>query len=172
MENNFYMFKQQFTYFEDALQDLENAIATFNDQNFNTKPAEGAWSAGQVVEHLIKSSDGLDALMINPVTKTQRDPLEKIPLIESVFLDFEAKYKAPEFNTPSEEPKDKTLLLHQILENYRNFRETYLQLPPGELCTGFEVPTMGTFTRAEWLAFVRCHTTRHTRQLRNIFNTV
>ena len=149
-------------------QSVDNFLLTlskFDNEHLNAFPFPGSWTAGQVADHIRKATDGLP----DQHTKApDRDPELYVETLQSLFLDFNAKYESPEFIIPDNGPFEKDRLIKQ-LEGIRNknsaiAREKDLAL----LCLDFEMPGLGALTRYEWLKFIVVHTQRHAYQLRNI----
>jgi hypothetical protein len=157
---------------EQTTHDLLQTIASFDQEMLNTIPFEGSWTAGQVAEHLLKAESGIPEVLSGPVAPAARPIDEMVPVIESIFLDFNTKMKTPEFILPSAGPHDR-----QVLLNGFELVRTELQRLAGaedltKVCTSFSFPQMGELTRWEWLNFALCHSKRHTRQLKNIYKAL
>src|SRR6478609_11536272 len=86
---------------KDTRHQLANLISKFNDTQFNLQPFEGSWTGSQVVDHIRKSVKGIPSVFSGNTNVASRMPDEKFDLIHKVFLDFEARYKAPEFIIPA-----------------------------------------------------------------------
>jgi hypothetical protein len=150
---------------ERSADDFVMTLSKFDNEHLNTVPFTGSWTAGQVADHIRKATDGL------PDQKTKsadRDPELYVETLQSLFLDFTAKYESPEFILPDNGPFEKGSLIKQ-LERVRDTnaaiaREKDLAL----LCLDFEMPGLGALTRYEWLKFIVAHTQRHAYQLKNI----
>lgn len=153
-------------------QDFYAILATLTPRQVNTVPFEGSWTAGQVAEHILMSESGIPETVLGSTEQTDRPVAQYVPVIESIFLDFTAKYQAPEFIIPSEGPHDQ----QQLLEAFKSERAAIREIAANEdltlTCTDFEFPQIANLTRWEWLQFVLCHSKRHTRQLRNISEKV
>lgn len=152
----------------DIAQAYDNFIAAldrFTDDEFNKPPFEGSWTPGQVADHIFKATKGIPDKITAP---SERRYDEKIDLMEKQFLNFETKLKAPDFVYPDNGPFDKNqlLLLLQSLKEKHMTRIEERNL--GELCTGFELPSLGELTRYEWFRFIIVHLKRHTHQLTNM----
>jgi hypothetical protein len=157
---------------EQTTRDLLQAIAAFDQQTLNIVPFEGSWTAGQVSEHLLKAESGIPEVLTGPVMSATRPIDQMVPMIESVFLDFTTKMKTPEFILPSDGPHDRQVLLN----GFEFVRITMQKLASTQdltqVCTSFPFPQMGELTRWEWLNFALCHSKRHTRQLKNIYQHI
>lgn len=146
--------------------ELLDAVSAIDEQKFNTVPFEGSWTAGQVSEHILKA---LGADLLYADTKpTDRQPDEKVTAIADLFLNFEIKMKSPDFILPDDKPKDRDTLLRALEKTFDRLIHAAETLNLNEICTVFEVPGFGPFTRLEFLWFFNVHTKRHIRQLKNI----
>ena len=164
---------------QQLLHDLDQTEREFYDilvaltpGQVNTVPFEGSWTAGQLAEHILMSESGIPETVLGSTEETDRPVAQYVPVIESIFLDFTAKYQAPDFIVPSAGPHDQ----QQLLEAFKAERKAIREIAANEdltlTCTDFEFPQIANLTRWEWLQFVLCHAKRHTRQLRNISEKV
>ncbi|WP_229240421.1 DinB family protein [Dyadobacter sp. SG02] len=153
-------------------QDFYTTLASLTPEQVNTVPFEGSWTAGQVTEHILMAESGIPETVLGSTEETERPVSQYVPVIESIFLDFTAKYQSPEFIIPSDGPHDQ----HQLLEAFKAERAAIRDIAANEdltlTCTDFEFPQIANLTRWEWLQFVLCHSKRHTRQLQNISEKV
>lgn len=152
--------------------DFYTTLAAFQPEQVNHVPFEGSWTAGQVAEHILLAESGIPETVLGTTEDTDRPFAQYVPVIESIFLDFTARYEAPEFIIPSSGPHNQ----QQLLEAFKAERAAIREIAANEdlslTCTDFEFPQIANLTRWEWLQFVLCHSKRHTRQLRNIFDKV
>ncbi len=160
------------TELEDTTQELLNMLSEFREDQFNAVPFEGSWTAGQVAEHLLKSEMGLPKMLNDNVQITNRAPDEKVPVIESIFLNFDTKLNAPEFIVPSAGPHEKQRMITQLREVRKNIASIAGTVDLSQTCTAAEFPGMGLLTRWEWINFVICHSKRHMHQVKNILEKV
>jgi O-methyltransferase involved in polyketide biosynthesis len=161
--------KELLKQFNETESELLQAVSSFTEEQLNTVPFEGSWTAGQVTEHLLKSKSGIPKLFSATTKLTQREPDEKVETIKSIFLDFNTKMKSPEFIIPSAFPYEKQALLNSLKTTAAEIYKVASSVNLSETCTSFPFPQLGELTRWEWMQFVICHTIRHTRQLKNIF---
>ncbi len=131
-------------------------------------PFEGSWTAGQLLEHVDKAV-GADVLY-GKTAKTGRVADEKVALIKSIFLNFDTKFKSPEFIEPREITHDKNILLNSLNKKFDQLVIAAETLDDTEECLDFELPGMGKLTRLEWINFQMIHTQRHLHQLKNIID--
>lgn len=157
---------------ERTFNDLKAALNLFNQEDIDRIPSNGGWSGGQCAEHIILATSGMPAVC-NGRTETGDRPMDqKTEAIKNLFLDFNQKFKSPDFITPvkTEYNLKET---HQLLE--KNKSEMLLVAEThdlGLICKDFEIPGFGPFTKYEMLSFACIHTQRHTRQLKNIHHTL
>lgn len=152
--------------------DFHAILASFEPEQINVVPFEGSWTAGQVAEHILMAESGIPETLLGSTAPTERPIAQFVPVIESIFLDFTAKYQAPEFIIPSSGPHDQQELLNAFKTNRARIRNLADTADLSLTCTDFAFPQVAELTRWEWLQFVLCHSKRHTRQLRNIFEKV
>lgn len=155
--------------FNETESELLKAVSSFSEEQLNTVPFEGSWTAGQVTEHLLKSKSGIPQLLSGATKSTEREPDEKVEIIKSIFLDFNSKFKSPDFVLPSDAPHEKQALLNSLKKTWMEINKAANSLDLSEICTSFPFPQLGELTRWEWMNFAIVHTQRHTRQLKNIF---
>ncbi|NUY80777.1 DinB family protein [Flavobacterium sp. MAH-1] len=149
-----------------------SAIRGCDDDNFNKIPFEGSWTAGQVAEHIRLSVKGIPELFMAKTEKTDRDPEQKIPIVAGIFLDFDKKFQSPDFIYPEMKTYERESFVAFYSDYCDKLERTVAQLDMSEICLGFEIPGLGPMTRQELLAFALFHTQRHTRQMRNICNSL
>ncbi|MCF2490663.1 DinB family protein [Dyadobacter sp. CY347] len=153
---------------DNTTKNFRKAIESFDEDEINEVPFEGSWTAGQVVEHILKSESGLPEVLSNNIAETQRPVDANIPEIEHIFLDFSTKLKAPDFNVPSDGPHNKAELIDAFAKEREEIRKVAAEQDLRLTANAFEFPGIGTLTRWEWLNFVVCHSKRHIYQLTNI----
>ncbi len=164
--------KELLKQFDETESELLRVVSAFSEEQLNTVPFEGSWTAAQVAEHLLKSKSGIPQLFSGATKSTEREPDEKVEIIKSIFLDFNTKFKSPEFIIPSDPPHEKQVLLNALMNTRAAISKVAGTLDLSETCTSFPFPQLGELTRWEWMQFAICHTQRHTRQLKNIFQIV
>src|SRR5438067_693566 len=86
---------------------LLHVLDFFDNENINTVPFEGSWTAGQVAQHILKSASGVSAALNGPVKTANRDPGQHLKLLGDIFLNFDIKMKSPDFVLPDNEPGEK-----------------------------------------------------------------
>ena len=147
---------------------LRETLSALDNQQLNTVPFSGSWTAGQTVQHIILSGTGFVQLINGPVAETLRNPDEMEQRIKTIFLDFSTKMKSPDFVVPPDDVYTKEGLIN-TLNALELSIEQASRLPDLSLtCLAFQLPVLGNLTRSEALCFIAYHTRRHLHQLQNI----
>ena len=154
-----------------ATTKLMQQLSSLSEEQLNTVPFEGSWTAGQVGNHLYKSYNVMDILNGN-MEETDRNPGAKLAEIDKTFKDFSIKMKSPEFIVPTTKYIEKEPLLSSLQERIEQQRQAIKTMDLSKTCLDAEIPGGGSFTRQEWLGFNTIHTERHNVQLRNIIKTL
>lgn len=153
----------------ESKKDLLQTLSAFTAQQLNTVPFAGSWTAGQVTEHLLKSSSGVPEMLLGDTQPTDREADGLAKNISDIFLDFSVKFQSPDFILPSDGPHDKETIMASMKSTMEQIESLATTHDLTALCTSFEFPQVGELTRLEWIHFVACHTIRHTRQIKNIY---
>lgn len=146
-----------------------NIFKNFTDIQINQVPFEGSWTPGQVAEHIIKSTKRIPDRHTAP---PERPIDEKLPVIESIFLDFTKKRQAPEYVDPGGGPFERSIIIQQFEELKEKHQAVLATVDLTQLCLNFELPVVGTMTRYEWYRFFVIHANRHLYQLKNILKVI
>jgi hypothetical protein len=158
------------TELQTAKTNLISAVAAFTEDEFNSVPFEGSWTAGQVMDHLLQSL-GVTTLY-GKTTATDRAPDKNVAPSAAAFLDFGTKLKSPDFILPADGPHSKQAALDTISNKFAGLIEAERTLDLTQTCLDFKMPVMGALTRLEFLWFYVFHTKRHTYQLQNIAKAI
>ena len=151
---------------------LLEVLKAFTAEEFKQIPFPGSWSAAQVAEHLLKSASGIPAVLSGKSKPAERDPEEKVKIIESIFLDFNTKMKSPGSILPSDDPPGKQELLQSLNATFEKIKQVSNRINLADQFTDFPFPQMGELTGYEWLCFLISHSKRHTLQIKNIYDKV
>jgi uncharacterized damage-inducible protein DinB len=160
--------KELWKEFSKQTRELLDLLSSLSQEQMNTVPFEGSWTAGQLGDHLLKSY-GLSKVLDGKTVATERPVDEKIKKIRELFLNFDIKFKSPEFIVPGNGPMDKEKLLKGLEDKIRYvsaFIESHDDL--SRTCLDAELPGAGTLTQTEWVQFMTVHTQRHVHQLKNM----
>lgn len=153
---------------KESTRELLQSISRFPENEFNTPPDDGGWTAGQVAEHLIKVETGTVRLFTGGFEACDRNPEQKIERIKERMLDFESPMTASGPIVPDDQPKDK----EQVLEKLQDLRQRLTGMIElhdlSEMIAGFVHPVFGSLTAIEWIYFNIYHSKRHLHQIRAI----
>jgi len=163
--------KEQFiSELNETTKDLFETFSLFSEEEFNTIPFKGSWTAGQVAEHLYKSESAILKTLKGNSETTDRNPLEHTAIIQKIFLDYSTKLQSPEFILPSDEPKNKKQFIQHFEGTRKELEALTSTLDLDKTFTDFSFPQLGHLTGWECLCFLACHSKRHIRQMKNIVN--
>lgn len=158
--------------FDEIISELIQLISSCDEQELNTIPFEGSWTAGQVGEHLLKSGFLINLILKGNTRTAERPIAENVKLLEDIFLDFSRKSKAAEGVRPSDAPKEKKSLVENVKAKMDEIRQVAEAKDLSVICTNFPFPSIGDLTRWEWINMIILHTKRHVYQLKNIRRTL
>jgi hypothetical protein len=151
--------------FEAATNAYIDIFAALSQNEINTVPFTGSWTAAQVTEHLCKSDSAMIQALMGPVEPTSRPPDEYVNNLRAIFLDFSTKLPSPEFIIPAPGTHDKDSLLNAFKTGREQIGKAIQTLDLSATC---HMPLFGKPTRMELIAFVIFHTQRHTNQVKRI----
>ncbi|MBO9594993.1 MAG: DinB family protein [Niabella sp.] len=154
--------------FTAAADHFTNLLESFSPDVLNRAPFEGSWSPAQVGDHVLKFLNGTKSALSVPKATPERAPDAHEPMLREIFLNFERKAKAPAVVVPSDEPIDRTQLLHALKEIRESLGARIREEDLLMLCAGVPFPTIGDLTGMEWVLFADYHLRRHTRQLQQM----
>jgi hypothetical protein len=151
--------------FEDATNAYLDIVTTLNQDEINTVPSPGSWTAAQVTEHLRLSDNGMLQTLNGPVQPTQRPIDEMVPQLSATFLDFSTKLPSPDFIIP----ENKTYHRDNLIDTFKNGRAQLAKaIKEMDLSATCYQPIFGEPTRYEVISFVIFHTLRHVNQVKHI----
>jgi len=153
---------------DDSSGELITVINGFSDRDFNLRVSENSWSAGEVVEHLIKLDKLLIRLLEGNSKPSERNPEEKMNIIKTGFLDISKKYNSPKFMIPADNNQNKNDCINKITEQRKKIKELIefvdLSLTYPELIH----PVFGEMSGVEWVYSIIYHLKRHIFQIKEI----
>ena len=150
---------------EEAINKLVALATPLNEEQLNTVPYAGSWTAGQLLSHVTKSIHGMGGIIMKPTEPAQRDPGEKIAGLRDTFLDFSTKMQSPDFILPDPGPYEKEPTIQALTGAFDKMKAGSIPANLNELLTGLP---FGEVTKLELLHFVLYHTQRHGEQMRRI----
>jgi hypothetical protein len=151
--------------FEAATNAYLDIVSDLNQDEINTVPFPGSWTAAQVTEHLCKSDDAMIKALNGPVYPTNRPPDAAVNDLRATFLDFSTKLPSPDFIVPSDITHDKDDLIKAFTTGRQKIGNAIKTL---DLTSSCEMPIFGEPTRLELIYFVIFHTQRHANQVKQI----
>jgi hypothetical protein len=151
--------------FEEATKSYFDIVSGLSQDEINTVPYPGSWTAAQVTEHLCKSDKGMLGALNGPVYPTNRPPDAGVNGLRDTFLDFTTKLQSPDFIIPEDGNYDKNNLLEAFKAGREQIGNAIQSL---DLTTSCHMPIFGEPTRLELIYFVIFHTQRHINQVKRI----
>lgn len=151
--------------FEAVTNSYMNLVTALNQDEINTVPFPGSWTAAQVTDHLCKSDNAMIQALNGPVQPTTRPADKGVNKLRSIFLDFSTKLPAPEFIIPEPVTHNKESLISAFKTGREQIGKAIQTLDLSATC---HMPIFGEPTRLELIAFVIFHTQRHTNQVKHI----
>jgi hypothetical protein len=155
--------------FESATTAFLELLDSFDQQQINTVPYEGSWTAAQVGEHVFKSDNFILQSLNGPVKPTERKPDEQVAGLREMFLDFNTKLPTPDVIIPASGTHDKEALLPALKATREQIAHVIKTTDLTATCFN---PILGEPTRLELINFINVHTQRHTHQLQKIAGKV
>jgi len=150
--------------------ELLKQVSLFSEEQLNTVPFEGSWTAGQVAEHLNLAL--MADVLYGATEQTKRQPDEKTQMIKDVFLNFEVKLTTQDFILPANITYRKDECIRNLESRWAKINDAVQTLDLSETCTSFSLPVFEEFTRLEWINLFLYHTQRHIQQLKKIYGKV
>ena len=92
---------------------LVGLLSSLSNEQLNSRPANGSWTAGQIGDHLDRSYNVSNILM-GTTEVTKRAPNQKMEEIRELFLNFDIKMDSPKAVEPTDRPIDKKNLLTSL----------------------------------------------------------
>ncbi len=158
--------KELFTSYDEAARELIQLVTAFGENEINTIPFKNSWTAAQVAEHITKSNTSITHALHLEGKTAERNPAERVQELKETFLDFNNKFKSPEFILPTQDIYQKEKVIQDLKKSITKFKEAANNT---DLFQIINVPAFGEITKLEIFHFVLYHTQRHMRQLKDIF---
>lgn len=151
--------------FEEATNAFLDIVTGLSQDEINTVPFPGSWTAAQVTEHLRLSDNGMLQTLNGTVQPTNRPIDVMVPQLRATFLDFSTKLPSPDFIIPENITFDKDSLIETFKTGRSQLAKAIKELDLSSTC--FQ-PIFGEPTRYEIISFVIFHTLRHVNQVKRI----
>jgi uncharacterized damage-inducible protein DinB len=153
-----------------AQGDLLRAADDIPAERWKTRPAEGRWSAGELICHL----SAIERAILSRTDKLLQKSPKPVPFYKRLHVPMilvEARVirrKAPTLMEPRMVGEKEEMLaeLRQVRERTLAFIEETMErdLSKYRMAHAF----LGTLNGYEWLQFIASHEIRHTKQMREI----
>ena len=139
-------------------------------ESWKTRPAEGRWSAAELVAHLMMVERGVleKADRVSQKSPKRVSMLRRIHLPMALVAVRVIRRKSP-IPVDPEMLRDKEIMLAElrtVRERSLAFLEETRGRDLGEYC--WKHPALGTLNTYEWMQFIAAHEVRHTKQMREI----
>lgn len=161
---------------EKSREDLLRAVESLTDEQWNFRPTEGIWSAGDVVQHLARAEKGM-FIAVQRAAAAAPDPDwagktdGKLEQLERHVLNREAKIQAPERILPTPD-----LSRAEVMDRYSGGRDKSLgfirssTLPLKAHLFETPFPFLGTLNAYQWLVYIALHNLRHNEQVNELLS--
>lgn len=149
--------------------ELMQLVQDEKEETLNTVPFVNSWTAAQVLIHITKSNRAIVQGLQMHGLPAERDPEQNTDHLKKIFLDFTAKYNAPDFIIPEDGYHNKEQIINALELSIRNLQTGRNETDLSEI---IDLPIFGEITKLELLHFVLYHTQRHIHQLKNILGTI
>ncbi len=148
---------------------LRGADAVPADQ-WKTRPAEGQWSAGELISHL----SAIERAILSRADKLLQKPPITVPFYKRFHVPMmivEARVirrKAPSALEPKVISEKEEMLAE--LRGVRERTLAFIEETRGRDLSKYNMPHpfLGTLNAYDWLQFIASHEIRHTKQMREI----
>lgn len=161
---------------QELFQEIEITVLQFFDMvsmldnnRLNKIPFEDSWTAGQLCNHVLKSTVGIVQAMKIDGKPTNRNSSEKIAELKNIFLDFSNKFQSPDEIVPDNGPYEKQKIVDDLTKCLTDLNFYSSNTDLNEEVDG---GPLGPITKYELLHFVLYHSQRHLRQMKRIYEAV
>jgi len=157
-------------YYLKAFDKYTEAFATtfigFDKKTFNSPIADGKWSPGQYVEHLILAETGTNKFMIRPGTVEEDRTADKLcQKLEKAILQTEHSIEAHQAIRPEPQVYNRGDLLDLFIDTRAELRTSFEFVDDIAEVVDWTHPIFGKLTKCEWIYFTGLHGERHRRQV-------
>jgi hypothetical protein len=151
--------------FDAATNEFLDLISSASEQEINTIPFSGSWTAAQLCEHVTKSNWSVAQALNAGGYKVDRDIAKRESELKEIFLNFSKKINSPEFILPTKDEYLKEEVFAELKDSILQIRKAS---EVQDLSEAVKHRVFGEITKLELLYFVNYHIQRHLRQLKNI----
>ena len=154
---------------DETVSELISLMSSLDEKEVNTIPYIDSWTAGQLFQHIIKSTEAITEAMRKKGVPAERDPSENIANLKKTFLDFSTKLESPGFIVPEDDTYKKTAIIQKLGNSFQQLREC---TNDADLTVLVKKSPVGDATKWEMLHFVLYHTQRHLHQMKKIHEAI
>jgi len=153
-----------------AQNELFRAADAVPADQWKTRPADGRWSAGELIAHLTAT----ERIVIGRADKLLQEPPKSVPFYKRFHVPMmivEARVirrKAPTIVEPQMVSEKEEMLAE--LRRARERTLAFIEETKGRDLSKYNMPHpfLGTLNAYDWLQFIASHEIRHTKQMREI----
>jgi uncharacterized damage-inducible protein DinB len=157
-----------------AQSDLLRAADTVPADQWKMRPADGRWSAGELIGHL----SAIERAILSRADRLLQKPPKSVPFYKRFhvpMLIVEARVIRRKAPVPLESPVVREK--EEMLAELRGVRErtlAFIEETRGRDLSKYNMahPFLGTLNAYEWLQFIASHEIRHRKQMREIAVTL
>ena len=157
-----------------AQSELMRAADAVPARQWKTRPAEGRWSAGELVSHL----SAIERAILSRTDRLVQKPPKSVPFFKRFHVPMmivEARVirrKAPIPLEPQMVGEKEEMLAE--LRGVRERTLAFIEETRGRDLSKYTMghPFLGTLNAYEWLQFIASHEIRHMKQMREIAGTL
>jgi DinB superfamily len=158
-----------FAALDETTSELLELITSVAQPKINTIPFKDSWTAAQLAVHVTKSNRAIAQGLNMEGKPAERNIDEGVPKLKKMFLDFDIKYKSPQFIVPEEKDYNKEEIVEALKKSIERLQIIRDEIDLSEIIS---LPPFGEVTKLELLHFVLYHTKRHVHQLKNIIHVL
>ena len=150
-------------------EDFIDTFTAFAKTEYNVPIAEGRWSPGGYVEHVLKSERAFARILSGPMAPAPegRGADDKCARLDAELAETRERISAPATVHPEPDARySASEQLDAFVDGRAEVRATVEFAPdPGAVAKAYAHPIFGEMTVTEWLYFQALHGERHRRQV-------
>lgn len=160
-------------YYEETLENLENAVSELSKEQMHFKPTSESWSISQCLEHIILTENMIFGMikenMAKPENPERREEIKFADKeIMAMVVDRSEKYKAPEMLIAKGKYDDSQAAIIDLQSGRTDILSFIQNTPINELRNRVNDSPAGATDTYQSLLFLAGHTARHTLQIQEI----
>ena len=157
-----------------AQRELLRAAEAVPEDQWKTRPAEGRWSAGELIGHL----SAVERAILGRADKLLQKPPKSLPFFKRFHVPMMVvEARVIRLKTPKWLDVQTIREKEEMLAELRGVRErtlAFIEETRSRDLSKYSMPHpfLGTLNAYEWLQFIASHEIRHTKQMREIAGTL